>query len=106
MVGFIIYMMVLRSPDHFHVVRQSFGILQIFARSSGLSLPGWMHNTANWFFLALFALQMLTFWNGMEQGNAAKGSYQAGDPLAVNGYCGSGFRRDSLRQAGCRCRAS
>ena len=80
-IGFIIYIMVLRSLDHFHVVRQSFGILQIFARSSGLSLPGWMRNTASWLFLTLFAMQMLTFWNGVEQGNPGKGTYQADNPL-------------------------
>ncbi|MEC4679923.1 MAG: hypothetical protein VST67_04405 [Nitrospirota bacterium] len=80
-IGFIVYIMVLRSLDHFHVVRQSFGILQIFARSSGLSLPGWMRNTASWLFLALFAMQMLTFWNGVEQGNPGKGTYQADNPL-------------------------
>ena len=60
--------------DYLHVVRQSFGVLQLFKRHVPVPFPRWMRRTENAFFMVLLALQVLTYIEGLKANtiNAAR----------------------------------
>ncbi len=63
------FTVLVRGADHFHVVRQSFGVLQLFKGQSRSPFPAWMRTADNFFFLSLAGLQLLTFLRGMRGGS-------------------------------------
>ena len=71
--GFLLYIflfsVVVKGFDYFHVVRQSFGVLQMFKAQTPATFPEWMRKADNNFFLAMSALQLLTYVNGVRTGN-------------------------------------
>lgn len=71
--GFLEYLfwftVLVKAADYVHVVRQSFGVLQLFKRQSGCPFPAWMRTADNYFFLAMAGLQQLTFLEGMRGGD-------------------------------------
>lgn len=71
--GFLVYLfwftVLVKAADYFHVVRQSFGVLQLFKRQSTCPFPAWMRTADNYFFLAMAGLQQLTFLEGMRRGS-------------------------------------
>lgn len=71
--GFLLYLFwftfLVKGADYFHVVRQSFGILQLFKARSRHAFPTWMRSADNFFFLAMAGLQQLTFLEGMRGGS-------------------------------------
>ncbi len=55
--------------DYFHAVRQTFGVLQMFkARAGASGFPRGLARMDNTYFLSLWALQVITFANGKDQG--------------------------------------
>lgn len=70
--GFLVYLFwftfLVKGADYFHVVRQSFGVLQLFKAHSRCAFPTWMRSADNYFFLAMAGLQQLTFLDGMRGG--------------------------------------
>jgi len=52
--------------DYLHVVRQSFGVLQLFKRHVPAPFPYWMRRTENSFFIVLLILQLLTYTEGLK----------------------------------------
>jgi hypothetical protein len=63
-----LFFVIVKAADYFHVVRQSFGMLQIFKAQTPVSFPQWMRRADNNFFLAMAALQLLTYINGVRTG--------------------------------------
>ena len=58
-----------RGADYFHVVRQSFGVFQLFKGQSRSRFPAWMRTADNFFFLSMAGLQLVTFVRGMRGGS-------------------------------------
>ena len=54
------------TADYFHVIRQSFGVLQLFKRRAEVAFPAYLAKVDNYYFLSLFVLQLITFLNGVE----------------------------------------
>jgi hypothetical protein len=52
--------------DYLHVVRQSFGVLQLFKKHVPAPFPYWMRRIENAFFIVLLALQLLTYTEGLK----------------------------------------
>jgi hypothetical protein len=90
-VGFFVYVFVftvgVRAADYFHVVRQSFGMLQLFKRQTAAPFPGWMRRADNGFFLALAALQLWTFIGGTRTGEFAFAPGPTASVLMVVAAC-------------------
>ncbi len=80
---FVYFMLALTAADYFHVVRQSFGVYEMFRARTSARFPPWMTNVDNGYFLALWALQLLTFARGMTKGFA--GTVDLSDPLTRMG---------------------
>jgi hypothetical protein len=59
-----------RAADFFHVVRQSFGMLQLFKTQTAAAFPPWMRRADNTFFVSMAGLQLLTAVRGMRTGRA------------------------------------
>ncbi len=79
MLIFVPFSLALACVDFYHVVRQSFGVLQLFkARAEALFPPG-ATDLDNLFFLSLLALQALTFAGGISHG--FDGQYDPTSPL-------------------------
>lgn len=87
-VAFIAFTLSLTAVDYFHAVRQSFGVYVMFRARTGARYPSWMTSVDNWYFMALWALQVLTFARGVFTG--VPGQFQAGDPFARLGVAGAG----------------
>ena len=54
------------AADYFHVIRQSFGVLQMFKRRAEAAFPAYLAKVDNYYFLSLFVLQLITFLNGVD----------------------------------------
>lgn len=80
---FLYFALALTAADYFHVVRQSFGVYEMFRARTGARFPPWMTNVDNGYFLALWALQLVTFARGLTQGFA--GTVDLSDPLTRMG---------------------
>lgn len=76
---FIWFVLALTAADYFHVVRQSFGVYAMFRARTGARFPAWTPSVENAYFLALWALQLLTFGRGAVNGFA--GAFDPSDPL-------------------------
>jgi len=59
------FTLVVKGLDYLHVVRQSFGMLQLFKGQTGVAFPPWMRRSDNGFFLTMAGLQLWTFIGGM-----------------------------------------
>lgn len=86
-VAFIAFTLALTAVDYFHAVRQSFGVYVMFRARTGFRFPSWMTSVDNWYFLALWALQVVTFARGVFSG--APGHVDAGDPFTRMGLAGA-----------------
>ena len=82
--GFLAYLfwftVAVRGADHFHVVRQSFGVFQLLKGQSRSPFPSWMRRADNFFFLSMAGLQLLTFLHGMRGGDFR---FAPGAPAAI-----------------------
>jgi hypothetical protein len=71
--AFLVYLfwftVLVRGADYFHVVRQSFGVFQLFKGQSRSGFPAWMRTADNFFFLSMAGLQLVTFVRGMRGGS-------------------------------------
>ncbi|MGE0395061.1 MAG: hypothetical protein AB7I25_04740 [Vicinamibacterales bacterium] len=76
---FVWFVLALTAADYFHVVRQSFGVYEMFRTRTGARFPSWAPSVDNAYFLALWALQLLTFGRGVVHGFA--GAFDPSDPL-------------------------
>ncbi|MGE3403912.1 MAG: hypothetical protein AB7K63_15060 [Vicinamibacterales bacterium] len=76
---FVWFLIALTAADYFHVVRQSFGVYAMFRTRTGARFPSWMPSVDNGYFLALWALQLVTFSRGLLNGFA--GAFDPRDPL-------------------------
>ncbi len=63
--AFLVFTLSLTAIDYFHAVRQSFGVYVMFRARTGVRYPAWMTGVDNWYFLALWALQIVTFATGL-----------------------------------------
>jgi hypothetical protein len=72
------YAIALAAADYFHVVRQSFGVFEMFKARSGIRFAPSLKRTANWYFLSLWALQLITFIRGTSRG--FDGRYDPSNP--------------------------
>jgi hypothetical protein len=63
------FTVLVRGADYLHVVRQSFGVFQMFKGQAAAKLPQWMRTADNFFFLSMAGLQLLTFVHGMRSGS-------------------------------------
>ncbi len=61
----LLFTLVVKAADYLHVVRQSFGMLQLFKGQAGVAFPAWMRKADNRFFLSMAGLQLWTFFNGL-----------------------------------------
>jgi hypothetical protein len=86
-VAFIVFTLALTAIDYFHAVRQSFGVYVMFRARTGARYAPWMTSVDNWYFLALWALQVVTFARGVLSG--VPGRFDAADPLTRIGVAGS-----------------
>lgn len=68
--AFLVYLfwffVLTKLADYLHVVRQSFGVLQLFKRHVPGPFPGWVRRAENAFFIVLLTMQMLTFKKGLD----------------------------------------
>lgn len=62
---FIPFTVGVAAADRFHVVRQSFGVFQMFKARAGASFPRSLRTVDNSYFLTLWALQLMTFTNNL-----------------------------------------
>jgi hypothetical protein len=85
--AFVVFTLLLTAVDYFHAVRQSFGVYVMFRARTGARYPAWMTSVDNWYFMALWALQVLTFSRGLLTG--VPGRFSAGDPFARIGVAGA-----------------
>src|SRR5258706_14735333 len=67
--------------DYLHVVRQSFGVLQLFKRYVPAPFPLWMRRFENYFFIVLLALQLLTYTEGLRANNMNAARFNLENPL-------------------------
>jgi hypothetical protein len=63
------FTVLVRGADYFHVVRQSYGVLQLFKGQTRAALPPWTRTADNFFFLSMAGLQLLTFLHGLRGGS-------------------------------------
>lgn len=71
--------------DYLHVVRQSFGVLQLFKRQTKIPFAHWIRRAENAFFLVLMGLQIMTFAEGLKANNVNAARFNLNDPLALVG---------------------
>jgi len=76
---FVWFLIALTAADYFHVVRQSFGVYAMFRARTGARFPSWIPSVDNGYFLALWALQLVTFTRGLL--NGFSGAFDPSDPL-------------------------
>ena len=69
-VGWFLFTIAVRASDFFHVVRQSFGMLQLFKSQTPATFPMWMRRADNTFFVSMAGLQLLTGVRGMRTDHA------------------------------------
>lgn len=81
--AFILFTVAFTAIDYFHAVRQSFGVYEMFRSRTGARFPSWMPNVDNGYFLALWALQIITFIRGLTNGFA--GAFDPADPFTRMG---------------------
>ena len=74
------FALVTKLADYLHVVRQHFGVLQLFKRHVPAPFPAWVRRAENTFFMVLLALQMLTFKGGLDIGNLGAAYYNVHNP--------------------------
>lgn len=86
----------LRFLDFFHVGRQSVGMLQLWKRPLAPSLPSWTRPAENAFFVAMAAMQWVTFVAG---GRFASGRLYAIVPAAALGLLFVILAAEHLRHA-------
>jgi hypothetical protein len=68
--GWFLFTIAVRASDFFHVVRQSFGMLQLFKTQTAATFPPWMRRADNTFFVSMAGLQLLTAVRGMRTDHA------------------------------------
>jgi hypothetical protein len=68
--GWFLFTIAVRAADFFHVVRQSFGMLQLFKTQTPATFPPWMRRADNTFFVSMAGLQLLTAVRGMRTDHA------------------------------------
>jgi len=76
--------------DYLHVVRQSFGVLQLFKRYVPAPFPLWMRRFENYFFIVLLALQLLTYTEGLRANNMNAARFNLDNPLTQLDSAGYG----------------
>ena len=76
---FLPFTVALAAADFFHVVRQSFGVYEMFKARVGVVFSRSLRRADNWYFLSLFALQVITFATGVPRG--FDGRYDFGNPV-------------------------
>jgi hypothetical protein len=74
------YTLGLVSVDYFRVIRQSFGVLQLFKRRAEASFPAFLSRVDNYYFMSLFVLQLTTFVNGID--NNFDGRFDPANPFS------------------------
>lgn len=76
---FLPFTLALASVDFYHVVRQSFGVLQMFKARASAAFPPGSAAVDNLYFLSLLLLQALTFAGGISRG--FDGRFDPSSPL-------------------------
>jgi hypothetical protein len=87
--AFLLYLfwfaLLTKLADYLHVVRQSFGVLQLFKRHAAMAFPQWMRRAENAFFITLMVLQVLTYSEGLKANNIGAARFNIANPWSVAG---------------------
>ena len=81
------FTLVTKLADYLHVVRQHFGVLQLFKRHVPAPFPAWIRRAENTFFMVVLALQMLTFKGGLDVDNLNAAYYDIHNPYTQVATC-------------------
>lgn len=75
------YSIVLKAADYYHVVRQSFGVLQLLKAKT--PLPAWQRRLENYFFLGMALLQIHAFVRDLPAGSVPERQREQFDRIAA-----------------------